>query len=189
MSESDENLGNLHAAEHNDVPSRSALCISFYLVISISCYALFIGGLWAIMDVIQPTGKMDWFKGLWVNQKMLVILMVGGFGVVGIVGVLMLWFLYPKGTRLIHKMLYPPITKEKFEKGNILARFITAGLLISIFVIVIGSVLTLIELLATDFANFKDFMENTPNGLLIMLFSSILVVFTILVVVVPKFVQ
>ncbi|MHA1453847.1 MAG: hypothetical protein ACTSRD_13375, partial [Promethearchaeota archaeon] len=185
MSESDENLGNIHTAEHKDVPSRSALCISFYLVISISCYILFVGGLWAIMDVIQPEGKWQWFKDLWVveEKKMLVILMAGGFGIVGVVGVLMLWFLYPKGTRLIHKMLYPPITKEKFEKGNILARFITAGLLISIFVIVVGSVLTLIELVVIESGSFVLFLKETPNGLLIMLFSSILVVFTILVVV------
>ena len=180
MSESDENLGNVHAAEHKDVASRSALCISFYLVISISCYILFIGGLWAIMDAFVPTGKFEWFRD---QTVMLQIIIAGGFGIVGVVGVLMLWFLYPRGTRLIHKMLYPPITKEKFEKGNLLARFITAGLLISIFVIVIGCVLTLVELLATDFANFSDFMMNTPNGLLIMLFSAILVVFTTLVIV------
>ncbi|TFG20842.1 MAG: hypothetical protein EU530_02175 [Promethearchaeota archaeon] len=184
MSESDENFSNVHSAEHKDVKSRSALCISFYLIISISCYALFIGGLWAILDVIQPTGKWEWFKSLWQDGKqMLVILLAGGFGIVGVVGVLMLWFLYPKGTKLIHKMLYPPITKEEFEKGNFLARFITAGLLISIFVIVVGSVLTLVELVVIESGSFIAFLYDTPNGLLIMLFSSILVVFTILVVV------
>jgi hypothetical protein len=180
MSESDKNLGNMHTAEHKDVPSRSALCISFYLVISISCYTLFIGSLWAIMDAFVPTGKLDWFRE---QTAMLQIIIAGGFGIVGVVGVLMLWFLYPKGTRLIHKMLYPPITKEKFEKGNILARFITAGLLISIFVIVIGSVLTLIELVVIEGGSFLLFLANTPNGLLIMLFSSILVVFTSLVII------
>ncbi len=183
MSESDENQRNIHEAEHKGLPSHSALCISFYLVFSISCYFLFIGALWAILDVIQPTGKWEWFKGLWEDKKMLVILLAGGFGILGVVGVLMLWFLYPKGTRLIHRMLYPPITKEKFEKGNLLARFITAGLLVSIFVIVIGSVLTLVELVIVESGSFLVFLEDTPNGLLIMLFSSILVVFTVLVIV------
>ena len=180
MSESDENMSTMHSAEHKDNPSRSALCITFYLVISISIYLLFIGGLWAILDIIQPTGKWGWFQGL---PIMLRILLVGGFGIVGVMGVIVLWLMYPKGTKLIHKMLYPPITKEKFEKGNFTARFITAGLLISIFVIVIGSVLTLIEWIVTeDNVSFLVFLAETPNGLLIMLFSSMLFVFSILVV-------
>ncbi len=180
MSESDENFSNIHAREHREKPSSSPLCIIFYLIISISIFVIFIGGLWAIMDFFVPTGKWEWFM----EQKLMIrIIIAGGFGIIGTLGVIALWFLYPKGTRLIHRMLYPPISKEKFEKGNFLARFITAGLLISIFVIVIGSVLTLIELIAIEFSSFSAFLYNTPNGLLIMLFSSILLVFTILVVV------
>ncbi|MBN2154775.1 MAG: hypothetical protein JW776_01855 [Candidatus Lokiarchaeota archaeon] len=181
MSESDENYGNIHATEHKEKPSRSGLCITFYLVLSISCFTLMIGGLWAIMDIIQPTGKWEWFKDLGI---MLQIIIAGGFGIIGIGGVIVLWLLYPKGTRLIHKMLYPPITKEQFEKGTFLARFITAGLLISIFIIVVGFVLAFIEwIVAEGGVSFIGFLKSTPNGLLIMLFSSMLLVFTILVIV------
>jgi len=180
MSESDEKFRNIHAIEHKE-PSGSPLCITFYLVISISCFALFIGGLWAIMDAFVPTGKWEWFKDL---GLMLQIIIAGGFGIIGVGGVIALWFLYPKGTRLIHRMLYPPITKEKFEKGTFLARFITAGLLVSIFIIVVGLVLAFIEwIVSEEGVSFLEFLIATPNGLLIMLFSSMLLVFTILVVV------
>lgn len=160
---------------------KTTASVTFYYIIAVSVIALAIGSIWAGMDAIQPEGKWEWFLGLGVGLQFIII---GAFGIIFFILLISAWVMFRKGNKLIYNLLYPDIEKIKEPKENTWAKIITAGLLISVFIITSGLVASIIDsIFAGDGSqSFFEFLFTLPNGLKIMLISGLVLLITSLLV-------
>lgn len=187
--EENSQKGNAAISEPQDSPiktkqesknRKTAASVTFYYIIAVSVIALAIGTIWAGMDAIQPEGKWEWFLSLGVGFQFII---VGTLGLIFFVLLIAAWIMFRKGNKLIYNLLYPDIKKIQEPRKNPWAKVITAGLLISVFVITSGIISSLIEsLFAAGSDNFFEFLLSLPNGLKIMLISGLVLLITGLVV-------
>lgn len=119
---------------------------TFYYVLAVFIIYTAFAAVWAILDIIQPSGKFADFIGSDLGIKITVI------GIMGVVLFLLLVFLYGmhrKGTKLITKALFAADKMNRELKVSKLARFTTRGLLVSVLIFTIGFIWFLIEFAAS----------------------------------------
>ncbi|MHA1729305.1 MAG: hypothetical protein ACTSWY_11315 [Promethearchaeota archaeon] len=158
--------------------------IIFYYIIMGSAVILALGSVWAILDLIQPEGKWEWFVSLFSSNPGLQIVIIGALGMLVFVLFFCIFAFFKRGNRMIYKLLYPDIKREKVTKDNSYAKIISGGLLISVFVIFTGIILVILQelFLGGDSLGLSIFF-TLPNGLKIMLISLLVSVLTILIII------
>jgi len=161
---------------------KTVASVVFYYIIALSVIALAFGSIYAIMDAIQPTGKWDWFLSISPGLKFVII---GAFGFLFFVLLTTAWILFRRGNRFIFKLLYPDIERPKIKRENSSAKVITAGLLISVFIIAAGVVISILQGMFSGGTNedFLSFISTLPGGLLTMLISLLILSITLLIVI------
>ncbi|MBD3350126.1 MAG: hypothetical protein GF364_01415 [Candidatus Lokiarchaeota archaeon] len=161
---------------------KTKASVTFYYIIAFSAIALAIGSLWAIMDAIQPEGKWEWFLNLGWGLKFVI---VGALGFLFFLLLISAWILFRKGNKFIYKLLYPGIHKAKIKRENMPAKIITGGLLVSIFVIASGIIISLLQGVFSGGAtsDFLVFFLALTNGLKTMLISLLVLSITLLIVI------
>jgi hypothetical protein len=160
---------------------KTTASVTFYYILAFSAIGLAFGCLWAIGDFVWGTNKLEWFLGLSIGLQFVII---GIFGLFFLILLISAMSLFRKGNRFVYNLLYPDIERAKLPKENLAAKVITAGLLISVFVITAGLVVSLISSLfsAAPEQNFIEFLVSLTGGLRVVLISLIIFSLTILVI-------
>ncbi|MHA1822087.1 MAG: hypothetical protein ACTSVC_16555, partial [Promethearchaeota archaeon] len=156
--------------------------VTFYYILVAGFFALIIGIIWAIFDAIQPVGKWDWFVNQNVGIKFAIL---GSLGIFLFSLAILVFAFFKKGNRLIYRLLFPSEIKEKITKDNRYAQVIAIGLIVSVFVLAFGLIISLVQGVFTHDpnVNFIDYLLSLPNGLKIILISGLFEIFVILIII------
>jgi len=114
----------------------------FYIFIVISCLICITGGIWSIIDFIQPTGKLESFLGLTLGYQIAIIA-----GILAVLFFLLIFFfgLFKKGRKWVLHFIFKVREIEEKYKNRVDVKIAAGGLLISIMVIIIGIVIAMIQ--------------------------------------------
>ena len=112
-----------------------------YVSIVIATIITLVGVVWAIADIFAISGKLDAFLALSLGYQMAI---VGGFAA-GFFFILIFFLgLARKGIRVILKITFKPREIEEKYQNKTIVKIMAGALMISIFVIIIGIILSLI---------------------------------------------
>jgi hypothetical protein len=161
----------------------TGLIFFWLLIIGIVFLAFCI--IWTIADLIAPTGKTAFFVSLPFGVKFMVIgMFLFGFFMLFV----MFTILYNRGTNAITKAIFSAEKLYREQKATKEARIITAGLLISIFVIGGGILLAIIQSAprsgsGTGFLAFLAEVWSISFGEVFLLFSVLYLTFLTLIII------
>lgn len=160
---------------------KTTASVTFYYILAFSTIALAFGCLWAIGDFVWGPDKFEWFLGLSIGLQFVII---GVFGLFFLIMLITAMSMFRKGNRFVYNLLYPDIERAVVPKENFPAKIITAGLLISLFVITVGLVISLISSIfsVAPEQNFIEFLVSLTGGLRVILISVIILALTLLVI-------
>jgi len=149
--------------------------IFWMLIIGITVF--FAGLLYTIMDVIMPTGKATMFLLFPLGLK---IIIIGAF----MFGFFMLFVIYTvmyrRGTDALTKAIFSAEKMYRQIKTSSGARLVTAGLMISIFVIAAGIIVGLFQ--SSGEYGFVSFLASISIGETILTIASLYLVFVTLAI-------
>ncbi|HME53845.1 MAG TPA: hypothetical protein VKM55_16575 [Candidatus Lokiarchaeia archaeon] len=155
--------------------------ILFWLLIA-GVTVFFAGLLYTIADVIQPTGKASLF---WAFPMGLKIIIIGAF----MFGFFMLFViftvLYNRGTKALTKAVFSAAKMYRETKPSNGARFVTAGLMVAIFIIGAGIVVILFQLPSTNGhhgSGFLAFLDSLTVGEILLMLASVYLAFITLAI-------
>lgn len=153
----------------------------FWLLI-VGVTVFFAGLLYTIADWIQPTGKASLFLTFPMGLK---IIIIGAF----MFGFFMLFVIftisYNRGTNALTRAMFAAEKMYREIKPTNGARFVTAGLMISIFIIAAGIFVGLFEWVSPSGNNdtgFLAFLESITIGESVLTFASLYLAFVTLII-------
>ena len=135
----------------------------FYIFIVISCLICITGGIWSIIDFIQPTGKLESFLGLTIGYQIAIVAGV----LAGLFFLLIFFFgLFKKGRKWVLHFIFNIREIEEKYKNRIDVKIAAGGLLISIMAIIIGVVISIIQdiLLGNESSPFSGLLASFQTG-------------------------
>jgi len=135
----------------------------FYIFIVSSCLICITGGIWSIIDFIQPTGKLESFLGLTIGYQIAIVAGV----LAGLFFLLIFFFgLFKKGRKWVLHFIFNIREIEEKYKNRIDVKIAAGGLLISIMAIIIGVVISIIQdiLLGNESSPFSGLLASFQTG-------------------------
>jgi hypothetical protein len=158
---------------------KTTASVTFYYILACSAIALAIGCVWTIKDVFFGEDIFEQFLTLDTGLQLVI---VGVLGLIFFILVISAWSMFRKGNRFVYNLLYPDIERAKVPKENTPAKVITAGLLVSVFIISAGLVVGLISSLFSVEDDLIVFFATLSGGMKIVLISLIIFVMTLLII-------
>jgi len=135
----------------------------FYIFIVLACLTCITGGIWSIIDFIQPTGKLESFLGLTIGYQIAIVAGV----LAGLFFLLIFFFgLFKKGRKWVLHFIFNIREIEEKYKNRIDVKIAAGGLLISIMAIIIGVVISIIQdiLLGNESSPFSGLLASFQTG-------------------------
>lgn len=152
----------------------------FFFIVTIGVFVLIVGGIWAIGDIFSET-KFEIFLGLSLFSQIFIVGLI--IVLIFVLSIFMVVF-YRRGRDWILRTLFKQKPKDKDVEEYVPAKIISAGALLSIFFVIVGLLIALIQLLADggeSSTGFWSFLGNLTGGLITLLIGGILEVFVVLV--------
>ena len=138
----------IKTSEEKKENARNILVKVILWITMIGLFVAIIGGVWGIGDAFSTT-KWESFAGLEIQTKLFVIalILLGIFFII-----LFLVVLYKRGINSLYQALFKeaPEQEGKETEEYVIAKIITAGMLISFFTIFVGLVIAFIQFLAGE---------------------------------------
>ena len=164
--------------------SQKIVARIFFILAVTSFILIILGIIWAIADAFVQNGKWQSFLNYPISTQ-ITILAAFSAGIFLLLIVVM--FFYRMGNNFILKMLYYRIPVPESGKGYMSAKILAAGILISIFFIILALIAWIfsqyLKLFITQ-AGPENFFEDTyqlSGGLTLLSFSAIAAIFILLI--------
>jgi hypothetical protein len=149
--------------------------IFWMLIIGITVF--FVGFIYTIGDLIMPTGKTSLFLLFPLGLK---IIIIGAFMFGFFMLFVMYTVMYRKGTDALTKAIFSAEKMYRQMKTSSGARLVTAGLMISIFVIAAGIIVGLFQ--SSGNTGFLSFLASISIGETILTIASLYLLFVTLAI-------
>ncbi len=122
--------------------TQRTIATIFYVSIVVACLITLGGAVYTIADMVTPTGKLAQFQSLSLGYQ---IAIIGGFLAGLFILVVLFYGLFKRGNRFILKVIFRDRELDEKYKNRLGVRIAAAGLLLSIFAIIIGIVVALFQ--------------------------------------------
>ena len=150
--------------------------VIFWMLIS-GITVFFAGLIYTIADLIMPTGKTSLFLLFPVGLK---IIIIGAFMFGFFMLFVMFTVMYNRGTNALTKAIFSAEKMYRQMKTSNGARIVTAGLMISIFVIAVGIIVGVFQIPGDT--GFASFLASITIGETLLTFASLYLVFVTLAI-------
>jgi hypothetical protein len=181
---SEDSVSPIVSLPHKDTYTLAEFRTSqvFFFIITFGVFVLIVGGIWAIGDIFSET-KFEIFLGLSLFSQIFIVGLI--IVLIFVLSIFMVVF-YRRGRDAILRTLFKQKPKDKDVEEYVPAKIISAGALLSIFFIIVGLLIALIQLLAgggDTSSGFWSFLGQLTGGLITLMIGGIMEVFILLVLV------
>ncbi len=147
----------------------------FYIALAISWIIIIAGLVWTGFDIVSPSGKLRIFLDLNFFYQ---IVIVAGF-LAGFFFLLVFFIgLSKRGKKFLLRVFFNKIEIEEQFRGKIHIKLATAGLLISLIIIFIGSIAAVImdgiQGAGTSSISILEYLQSVSTGILILVLGILL---------------